>query len=293
MARLKANGTLDTSFNGTGMLAFNEALGGSNSIDSGNAVALQGTQIVIAGTTQIVPPSSSSPTVEDLTVTRLNANGSFDSSFNGSGKYLLSLNQGGIAFNTSASAVTVLSDGSLLVGGGANPQNSNSSAAGGLLMHMTSAGSLDTAYGTSGVALLPASDDGRLLVQTDGKVLFLSGNEVARTTAPAPQVASTTIVTTGTGKKASATGVSLTFNTAINPALASNVKVYVVRAGKGKKLFKIKKLAYNPANYTLTITFAKTPVGKGFQVLIAPGGIVGVDGEVLNNNTIIVAPSTT
>ncbi len=293
VARLNANGTLDTSFNGNGLVAFNEDLGGGSSMDSGNAVALQGTQIVIAGSSQEISQSTSSPTVEDLTVTRLNANGSFDTSFNGSGKYLLSLNQGGIAFTTSASAVTVQSDGSLLVGGSANPQNYNTSAAGGLLMHMTSAGALDTTYGTGGVALLPDSVDSRLLIQTDGKALFLSGNEVVRTTAPTPQVASTTIITTGTGKKAEATGVTLTFNTAVNPSLASNAKVYLIRAGKGRKLIKIKKVSYDATKQALTFSFAKTPVGKGFRILIAPGGIVAADGQVLNNDTITIAPSTT
>ena len=50
MARLNANGTLDTSFNGTGKLTFSYNLGGS-SADTANAVTLEGTQIVIAGTT--------------------------------------------------------------------------------------------------------------------------------------------------------------------------------------------------------------------------------------------------
>ena len=49
VARLNANGTLDTSFNSTGLLTFSYNLGGA-SADSGNAVALAGTQIVIAGT---------------------------------------------------------------------------------------------------------------------------------------------------------------------------------------------------------------------------------------------------
>ena len=77
--------------------------------------------------------------------------------------------------------------------------------------------------------------------QTDGKVVFLTGNDVARTTAPAPAVTTTTIITTGTGKKAKATGVTITFNTGINPGLASNVKVYLVRPMKNKKAIKLKK----------------------------------------------------
>ena len=105
-----------------------------------------------------------------------------------------------------------------------------------------------------------------------------------------PAVVSTTIVTTGTGKKAKATGVTLTFNTAINPALISNLTAFTVRPMKGKKAIKIKKggIVYNAATQTLTLNFAKkTKVGKGFQVLIMPGGIVAADGQVLFNGAAI------
>ena len=49
VARLNENGTLDTTFNGTGLLTFSYDLGGS-STDAASAVTLAGTQIVIAGT---------------------------------------------------------------------------------------------------------------------------------------------------------------------------------------------------------------------------------------------------
>ena len=67
-----------------------------------------------------------------------------------------------------------------------------------------------------------------MVVQSDGKILLNTYSGVARATAPAPAVASTSIITHGTGKNASATGVTITFNTAVNPALASNLKVYVL-----------------------------------------------------------------
>ncbi len=139
----------------------------------------------------------------------------------------------------------------------------------------------------------------KLLVQTDGKVLFGADQGVARTTAPVPAVTTTTIVTTGTGKKAKATGVTLTFNTAINPTLASNIVAYLVRPMKGKKAIKLKKkggIVYNPTTQTLTLNFAsKTAVGKGFQVIITPGGIVAADGQILFNGAatpILIAPTT-
>ena len=104
-----------------------------------------------------------------------------------------------------------------------------------MLAQLTSAGTLDPTYGTGGVALLPQSVNSRVLVQTDGKVIYNSDLGVARTTAPPPAVASTTIITQGTGKNAKATGVTISFNTAINPALVKNVKIFVLRAAKGRQ----------------------------------------------------------
>jgi uncharacterized delta-60 repeat protein len=288
VARLNVAGQLDTSFNGSGEVAYSYKVGGT-AMEEARDVTLQGTglgtqQIVIAGT-------SGDGRDTAITVTRLTSSGSFDSTFNGSGKFQLSVNEQGHLFGTSATTISTLSDGSLLVGGTAQPQNAVNTYAGGLLLNLTSTGGRNTAFGTNGVALLPGSLDSRVVAQSDGKFLYLSGNNVVRTTAPTPAVVTTTIIMTGHGKKAKAAGVTITFNTTLNPTLASNIKIYTLRAGKGKKTFKIKKqLTYNPANSTLTIPFNKTPVGKGFILLIAPGGIVGTDGEVLANTTIVIPP---
>ncbi len=171
---------LDTSFDGTGELTYSYNLGGS-SVDTANSVSLEGTQIAIAGTTTQVSPtgtSSTTPLPNDLTVTRLNSNGTFDTTFNGSGKLMLSLNQGGIAFNTAGTAITTLADSSLLIFGSASPLNSDSEASGALLMHVLSTGALDPNYGTNGVALLPVSGSNpstEVVVQTDGKVAVPGG----------------------------------------------------------------------------------------------------------------------
>ncbi len=49
VARFNNNGTLDTTFNTTGLFTLNFGLGGSTSADVGRAVTLEGSQIVIAG----------------------------------------------------------------------------------------------------------------------------------------------------------------------------------------------------------------------------------------------------
>jgi uncharacterized delta-60 repeat protein len=296
VARLGVNGTLDTSFNNTGKLVYTYAFGG-NSSDTANALAIQGTQIVIAGTaTQLFTTGATHLSSLELTVTRLTSNGSFDTSFNGTGKFGLSLNQGGIPFSTSASALIVLPDGSLLVGGDASEQNSFNGNDG-ILVRLTNAGALDASYASGGVAILPAYVSGRMFLQSDGKVVFGSSNGIARSTAPTPAASATSVITTGTGKKAKASGVTITFNTAVNPNLLTNPSLYQVRAVKGRKLIPLKKrggVAYNPTTQTLTLSFAgKLAVGSGFQVVVTTGGIVGADGQILPATPIVITPTTT
>jgi uncharacterized delta-60 repeat protein len=304
VARLNANGTLDTTFNPTGRvpgtLVYSYNLG-NFSDDLANSVALQPNgAIVIAGTTAQQPPTtpSTTPLPENITVTRVNPNGSFDTTFNGSGKFMLTLNQAGVAFNTTEpDYVTLLPNNNLVVGGAATPLNSGTSPAnGGVLLELTPAGTPNTSYGTNGVALIPAAPTTRMFVQADGKVVYIAGGEVARTTPPTPAAATTTIITKGTGKKAKATGVTITFNTAVNPNLLTNPSIYQVRPHGKKTLIKLKKkgVSYNAATQTLTLNFAqKTAIGKGFDVVVLTGGIVGADGQVLPSTPIFIAPSTT
>ncbi len=299
VARFNDNGTLDTTFNTTGLFTLNFGLGGSTSADLGRAVTLEGSQIVIAGySIELFPAPTGgaiSPVIQESALARLNPNGTLDTSFNGSGKFTLAFSQAGITFNSNAFGVTTLADGSLLFGGRAFEQNSglNSNA---MLAHLTSAGTLDTTYGTGGVALLPGTVNSHLLVQTDGKVVYLNPSNIYRTTAPVPAVQSAAIVTTGTGSKAKAAGVTITFNTPVNPTLARNVKIYMLRGGKPKKTLKLKGPVLDATGRMLTFNFAKRSIGKGFLLVITPGAIVGADGEVANGGapiTITIPPTVT
>jgi uncharacterized delta-60 repeat protein len=302
VARVTAAGALDSTFNATGRvpgtLVYSYNLGNFSN-DFASAVALEGNQIVIAGDTDQAPTSSSSttPLPYDLTVTRLTSSGAFDTTFNGSGRFMLTLNQMGTAFDSYASSVTVLPSGNILVGGAASPFNSGSTANSGILLQMTPNGAPDPSYAPNGVAMLPISSVGsRLFVQNDSKVVFLAGNQVVRTTPPAPAAVITTLVTVGNGKNAKASGVAMTFNTAVNPTILTDPNLYQVRAVKGKKIIKLKKkgVVYNAATQTLTLSFAgKTAIGKGFQVVVTTGGIVGADGQVLPSTPIIILPPTT
>jgi hypothetical protein len=69
----------------------------------------------------------------------------------------------------------------------------------------------------------------------------------------------------------------------------------VLRAAKGGKLIKIKRISLDSTGQNLTFNFAKTAVGKGFKLVITPGAIVGADGSVFGGGapvTIVIPPNT-
>jgi uncharacterized delta-60 repeat protein len=85
LARLNSDGTLDTSFGALGKLTLN--LGESTNDPDSVAVQPDG-RIVLAGATyhSVVFPGGGSGLEQDFTVTRLNIDGSFDSTFGNSGR---------------------------------------------------------------------------------------------------------------------------------------------------------------------------------------------------------------
>jgi uncharacterized delta-60 repeat protein len=76
LARYNTNGSLDNTFDGDGKLttAF-------NGFDIANAVTIQGTKIIAAGST-----STGTNNTSDFAIVRYNANGSLDNTFDGDGK---------------------------------------------------------------------------------------------------------------------------------------------------------------------------------------------------------------
>jgi uncharacterized delta-60 repeat protein len=204
IARLNADGSFESSFDGpdatgtgvgSGNGRFRVPIGASE--DSGSAIALQPDgKIVIAGGCRGV----SSSTVIDFCVARLNADGSFDSSFvgpsgTGAGRFLFPM----AAFGDDvANAVAVQSDGKILLAGtcGINAGTKSFCVA-----RLNANGAFDTSFdgpdaSGSGVGagdgkVLIAigagdSDAKALLVQSDGKIVLgghctqLSGGAMER-----------------------------------------------------------------------------------------------------------------
>ena len=133
VTRYNANGSLDTTFNGTGKLVTDVGIG-SDDLASGVTVQPDG-KIVVAG-------RSDSGGSNDFAVTRYNANGSLDTSFNGTGKVTTDIGSGTDDF---ASSVTVQPDGKIVVAGASLGGGWNFAVA-----RYNADGSLDTTF--NGVA---------------------------------------------------------------------------------------------------------------------------------------------
>ena len=158
LIRLNADGSLDTSFDGDGKLLVPVAIG---YYDVGNSVTVQPDgKIIVAG-------YSFNGSNQDFSLVRLNADGSLDSTFNGSGKLLVPVGSSGDDGNS----VTLQPDGKIVVAGGSyNGINYDFS-----LIRLNADGTLDDTFNGDGKLLVPM-DSGfdfcyRVTIQTDGKII--------------------------------------------------------------------------------------------------------------------------
>jgi len=156
-----ADGMLDATFGTGGKVTTN--FGGS---ERASAVALQSDgKIVVAG-------FISSPLGDDFAVSRHNANGSLDTSFDGDGKVTTDF----LGFSDHAEAIAVQPDGKIIVAG-----STSISIQGGerfALVRYNPNGSLDTTFGTGGkltTGLTGADDSGAfdIALQPDGKIIVV------------------------------------------------------------------------------------------------------------------------
>ena len=171
VARYNLDGSLDTSFNGTGKVI---TVVGSGQ-ERAESVALQsGGKIVVAGY------AFNPGTAQDVAVIRYSADGSLDTTFNGTGKVTTDFSVGNARENYGYS-VAVLSDGKILVGGSAFNINDNTDFA---LIRYNPNGSLDTSFqGTGKVRTdFGAYDHGNgMTVQKDGKILLVGDADIGGT----------------------------------------------------------------------------------------------------------------
>ncbi len=161
IARYNVDGSLDTTFNGTGYNIVNMA----GPQDVGYRVVVQSDgKYIVAG-------QADSASTDDFALVRFNANGTLDTTFGTGGKVVTQSTS-----NTDqARDVVVQTDGKIIVVGhyGDNTNQSKDVS----LVRYTSIGAIDTTFGTNGRVITPvgsgtANDEGRAIaLLSDGKIL--------------------------------------------------------------------------------------------------------------------------
>jgi uncharacterized delta-60 repeat protein len=169
------NGSLDSSF-GTGGYAqvVPASVGGQTSaVVTTRALALQSNgQIVLAGDV-----SSLSGQVVDAGAARFNANGTVDTTFGTDGVATTPVFAPSAGFTSETTdAVLVQSNGDILLGTSASQATYHSETVTGAVLRYTSAGVLDTSFGSGGVITSGSLGDVRTLgVDASGDVFVLPG----------------------------------------------------------------------------------------------------------------------
>jgi uncharacterized delta-60 repeat protein len=177
--RFNTDGTPDTSFNGTGLVAIRNATG-ANSSDMGVSITVDGSnRILVTGSGQ----DSSGNTV--MAIWRFNPDGTPDTSFHGTG---LAAVRNALGNNSSDAGTSIAVDGSgrILVTGSSQDLSGNTAL---LVRRFNSDGTPDTSFHGTGLAIhqsafgTNSSDSGKSIsVDGNGRILItgssrnLSGN---------------------------------------------------------------------------------------------------------------------
>jgi uncharacterized delta-60 repeat protein len=162
MVRYNADGTLDNTFSGDGKVLEAAVAGRAY------AVALQSDgKIVVAGSAPVTGGSD----YGDMMVARFNVDGSLDSGFGTAGVTTFDL---GIGTDVARNLV-VLTDGSVVVAGEAQPSSGNTQTA---VAKLDGNGDLDVSFGVAGKLAIPGANAGRgFALQSDGKLLLAGGTQ--------------------------------------------------------------------------------------------------------------------
>jgi uncharacterized delta-60 repeat protein len=160
VVRYNSNGSLDTSFNGTGQI---RAVGDASSV----AIQMDG-KIVVA----VNSPNGSS---RDFAIFRYNTDGSPDISFNGTGKIVTQIGSA-----SGARSVAIQTDGKIVAAGGSSNGTRNDFA----IVRYNTDGSLDTTFNGTGKVTTPVgtnhSGASSVAIQPDGKIVAAGSSDNGR-----------------------------------------------------------------------------------------------------------------
>lgn len=277
LVRYNADGSLDTTFNGTGKVTTDIGNGQNN----GNSVAIQSDgKIVVAGTTE---------GAADITIVRYRADGSLDTSFSGDGK--LTTDFGGAP--DYGYSVTTQSDGKIVVAGESNGYFA--------LIRYNANGGPDNSFAASGWPNVGFNGPGySVAVQSDGKILVAGSGSAAGTFALVRYSPNGNLDTSFSGDGIVTTeidGNNQNFGRTL--AIQSDGKLVVAGySGKGLSNFDFVLIRYN-ANGSLDTTFnatgiVRTDLGSsndfGYGVALQSDGSIVVAGysDVAGKDTFAV-----
>jgi uncharacterized delta-60 repeat protein len=162
LARYNTDGSLDLSFDGDGKVTTD--FGGQA---DATGVAIQADGRIVVSATVV---ASSTALNFNFALVRYNADGSLDSSFNGDGVAITDIAGG---TDVAGAGVVVQSDGKIVVGGTTTGSGTPQDLA---LVRYNADGSLDTTFGTGGIAVVDLGgtfESGTsLALQVDGKIVL-------------------------------------------------------------------------------------------------------------------------
>ncbi len=157
IVRYNPNGSLDTSFNGTGKVI--TSFGSSSAIANDLAIQADG-KIVVAG------GAYGGYFTDVSAVVRYNSNGSLDTSFNGTGKIITTLSNSSVAIQTNGKVV--------VAGSGYNGSRIDFT-----IFRYNTDGSLDNSFNGTGKTVTQIGDSSyanELAIQTDGRIVVVGSS---------------------------------------------------------------------------------------------------------------------
>lgn len=166
IVRYKADGALDASFDGDGIVTLNI---GTRSMDTAYAVAVQPDgKIVVAGSAyMLIETKGARPSQNDFGLVRLNEDGTLDATFGDEGKVVTNFGYGGDV----AYSLALQTDGKIVAAGTATNGMNQDFA----LARYNADGSLDKEFGAGGKVRTDFFDEDDLIsaisLQPDGKIV--------------------------------------------------------------------------------------------------------------------------
>jgi uncharacterized delta-60 repeat protein len=271
VVRLKANGTLDTSFDGDGRKLF-----------SWGAIG-RVTAVVVAPNGKILLGGFSGPEGGNIQVARLNANGGFDATFGTAG--IAAVDFGGTEFGE---AIARQADGRILVAG-------RSSAAGAVVARLRATGVLDPDFGGDGRVTLPGGGGvNAVLVQPDRNIV-VAGNASGSATMTVTRLKPDGSLDTGFGSAGTTT---VAFGSLANPlggaARQPDGKIVIAGYTQDGEDVAVARLNINGSLDASFGTAGKATVDFGAAtfgnaVALAPNGRIVVAGQKTGGDDFAVA----